>query len=99
MKITFSLLLAAAAAFVLAVLTTGCVRFSASQVFYDPEAKTVVTNQASGTFVFAKSAVEKLEVAKRTKTTSALIGAKNAETANDTEALGTLIGAAMKAAK
>lgn len=81
------------------LLATGCINFDISQTYYDADAKQTVTNRARGTFVLAKSAVEKIEIARRTKTTSALIGAKGAETANDTEALGALIGAAVRAAK
>lgn len=95
---TFALLLAP-------VLLAGCVRFEASQTFVDPDLKITVTNHVSGTFVFAKSAVESIEIAKKTKTTSALVGAKNAQTDGGVEfvkaiadSLGNAFAAGAKAA-
>lgn len=84
--------------FLLPFLLCGCINFSASQTFVDPETHIVCTNSVRGTFLLSKTAMEKIEVASRTKTTSKLIGAKNAETRGDAEsikALSDLIGNVM----
>jgi hypothetical protein len=83
----------------LLLTATGCVRLEVSQTYYDEFADCVITNRASGFFFCSKSSIEKIEIAKRTKTTSALVGARSADTGSDTEALGALLGAAIKASK
>ena len=69
------------------VALTGCMNFHAISTGIDPETHTPFTNEASGTFLFAKGSAEKLEVAARTKTTSKLIGSKNTETSGDAETI------------
>ncbi len=69
----------------LLALTTGCVNFNVSSTTFDPDTKQAVTNSFKGTFVFAKTTAERIDVAYRTRTTSKLFGAKQVETTGDVE--------------
>lgn len=75
------------------LILTGCLNFSAHQTYWDPEAKTVLTNSVSVTGLFKQSTIERIEVAARTKTTSKLVGARNMETSGDVEMVKAISGA------
>lgn len=86
-------------------LLSGCMNLTAEQTTMDEVSKQVLTNKFHVTAVFQKSAIEKLEIAAKTKTTSKLVGIKNTEVSGDIEMVnaianlaGTVAAATAKAA-
>ncbi len=78
------------------LLSTGCTSMTATSV----DTRTGTTNYFHASFFLAKNTAEKLDVAATTKTTTKLIGAKNAEVSGDVEmvrALSDALGAAIAA--
>lgn len=63
----------------------GCAHFDVTQTYLDPETKIVFTNRARATLVFSKEVMKRIDIAKRTKTSSSLIGATGFESSVDSE--------------
>jgi hypothetical protein len=68
---------------ILVILSTACVRIKIASV--DPI--THATNTFSGTFFAAKGTAEKIDILRNTKTTSAMLSAKNTEVSGDAETI------------
>jgi hypothetical protein len=82
----------------LVALLTGCVKLNVSSTSYDPDSGIAVTNQFTGSFFFAKTTAERIDVIHKTKTTSKLIGARNASESGDAEMIKALSDALSNAA-
>lgn len=75
------------------LLFTGCLNFEATQTYWDHEAGTVLTNTVKASGFLKQTSIERIDVAARTKTTSKLVGARNAETSGDVEMVKAISGA------
>ena len=89
MKKRESFVLAFVFVVIIALASNGCVQVTGQGV--DPI--THATNYFRGNFFFAKSAAEKLDIFRQTKTTSAMFSAKNVTESGDVEMVKAVAGA------
>lgn len=78
---------------VLALAMVGCANIKVRSIALNPITGVVATNSFDGTFFFAKSVAERIDVISTTKTTTKLIGAKNVEQSGDVEMVKAISGA------
>lgn len=69
---------------------SACANIDVARQHIDPQTGQVLTDHARTTFFCAKGQAEKIELLTQTKTTSKLLGAKNAESSGDVQMAQTL---------